>query len=35
MDTQMTLGKKLTLIGALLIGLTIVMGVNTLIGLRS
>jgi methyl-accepting chemotaxis protein/methyl-accepting chemotaxis protein-1 (serine sensor receptor) len=35
MDTQMTLGKKLTLIGALLIGLTIVMGVNALIGLRS
>ncbi len=34
MDSQMTVGKKLTLIGALLIGLTIVLGVVTLIGLR-
>ena len=31
----MTVGKKLTLIGALLIGLTIVLGVVTLVGLRS
>ncbi len=35
MDSQMTVGKKLTLIGALLIGLTIVLGIVTLIGLRS
>ncbi len=33
MDSQMTVGKKLTLIGALLIGLTIVLGIVTLIGL--
>ena len=33
MDSQMTVGKKLTLIGALLIGLTIVLGAVTLIGL--
>ena len=32
MDSQMTVGKKLTLIGALLIGLTIVLGVVTLLG---
>jgi len=31
----MTIGKKLTLIGALLIGLTLVLGIITLIGLRS
>jgi hypothetical protein len=35
MDSQMTVGKKLTLIGALLIGLTIVLGIVTLVGLRS
>ena len=35
MDSQMTVGKKLTLIGAMLIGFTIVLGVVTLIGLRS
>ena len=35
MDSQMTVGKKLTLIGALLIGLTIVLGVVTLVGLAS
>ncbi len=35
MDSQMTVGKKLTLIGALLVGLTIVLGIVTLIGLRS
>jgi len=35
MDSQMTVGKKLTLIGALLIGLTIVLGIVTLIGLKS
>ncbi len=35
MDSQMTVGKKLTLIGALLIGLTIILGIVTLIGLRS
>ncbi len=35
MDSQMTVGKKLTLIGALLIGLTIVLGVVTLLGLKS
>jgi methyl-accepting chemotaxis protein len=35
MDSQMTVGKKLTLIGALLMGLTIVLGVVTLVGLRS
>ena len=34
MDSQMTIGKKLTLIGALLIGLTVVLGIVTLIGLR-
>jgi methyl-accepting chemotaxis protein/methyl-accepting chemotaxis protein-1 (serine sensor receptor) len=34
MDSQMTVGKKLTLIGALLIGLTMVLGVGTLIGLK-
>jgi len=33
MDSEMTVGKKLTLIGALLIGLTIVLGTVTLIGL--
>ncbi|HEX5228350.1 MAG TPA: methyl-accepting chemotaxis protein [Bryobacteraceae bacterium] len=31
----MTVGKKLTLIGALLVGLTILLGVVTLLGLRS
>ena len=35
MDSQMTVGKKLTLIGALLIGLTIVLGIVTLFGLKS
>jgi methyl-accepting chemotaxis protein/methyl-accepting chemotaxis protein-1 (serine sensor receptor) len=35
MDSQMTVGKKLTLIGALLIGLTIVLGIVTLVGLKS
>jgi methyl-accepting chemotaxis protein len=35
MESQMTVGKKLTLIGALLIGLTIVLGIVTLIGLSS
>ncbi len=35
MDSQMTVGKKLTLIGALLIGLTIVLGVVSLLGLKS
>jgi methyl-accepting chemotaxis protein len=34
MDSQMTVGKKLTLIGALLIGLTIALGVVTLLGLN-
>jgi methyl-accepting chemotaxis protein len=34
MDSQMTVGKKMTLIGALLIGLTIALGTVTLIGLR-
>jgi methyl-accepting chemotaxis protein/methyl-accepting chemotaxis protein-1 (serine sensor receptor) len=34
MNSQMTVGKKLTLIGALLIGLTVVLGIVTLIGLR-
>src|ERR1700689_3782191 len=34
MESQMTIGKKLTLIGALLIGLTVVLGIVTLIGLR-
>jgi methyl-accepting chemotaxis protein/methyl-accepting chemotaxis protein-1 (serine sensor receptor) len=34
MDSQMTVGKKLTLIGALLIGLTLVLGIVTLVGLR-
>ncbi len=33
MDSQMTVGKKLALIGALLIGLTIVLGTVTLVGL--
>jgi methyl-accepting chemotaxis protein len=31
----MTVGRKLTLIGALLIGLTVVLGIATLLGLRS
>jgi methyl-accepting chemotaxis protein/methyl-accepting chemotaxis protein-1 (serine sensor receptor) len=35
MDSQMTVGKKLTLIGALLIGLTIALGTVTLLGLNS
>jgi methyl-accepting chemotaxis protein/methyl-accepting chemotaxis protein-1 (serine sensor receptor) len=35
MNRQMTVGKKLTLIGALLIGLTIILGIVTLVGLRS
>jgi methyl-accepting chemotaxis protein len=35
MGAQMTIGKKLTLIGALLIGLTVTLGVVTLVGLRS
>ncbi len=35
MDSQMTVGKKLTLIGALLIGLTIILGIVTLFGLKS
>jgi methyl-accepting chemotaxis protein len=35
MGSHMTVGKKLTLIGALLIGLTIVSGVVTLLGLSS
>jgi methyl-accepting chemotaxis protein/methyl-accepting chemotaxis protein-1 (serine sensor receptor) len=35
MGPQMTVGKKLTLIGALLIGLTIALGVVTLTGLNS
>jgi methyl-accepting chemotaxis protein/methyl-accepting chemotaxis protein-1 (serine sensor receptor) len=35
MDWQMTVGKKLALIGALLIGLTMALGVVTLIGLRN
>jgi methyl-accepting chemotaxis protein len=35
MDSQMTIGKKLTLIGALLIGFTIALGVVTLVGLNS
>jgi methyl-accepting chemotaxis protein len=35
MDSQMTVGKKLTLVGALLIGLTVVLGVVTLLGLAS
>src|SRR5271168_3237476 len=34
MESHMTIGKKLTLVGALLIGLTIVLGIVTLIGLR-
>ena len=34
MHSQMTVGKKLAMIGAVLIGLTIVMGIVTLIGLR-
>ena len=34
MDSQMTVGKKLTLVGALLIGLTMALGIVTLIGLR-
>jgi methyl-accepting chemotaxis protein/methyl-accepting chemotaxis protein-1 (serine sensor receptor) len=34
MESQMTVGKKLTLIGALLIGLTMVLGTVSLIGLR-
>jgi methyl-accepting chemotaxis protein len=34
MDSQMTVGKKLTLIGALLIGLTVILGIVTLIELR-
>jgi methyl-accepting chemotaxis protein len=34
MESQLTVGKKLTLIGALLIGLTMVLGIVTLIGLR-
>ncbi len=34
MDSQMTVGKKLTLIGVLLIGMTIVLGTVTLLGLR-
>jgi methyl-accepting chemotaxis protein len=33
MNSKMTVGKKLTLIGALLIGLTLTLGVSTLIGL--
>ncbi|HTW64716.1 MAG TPA: methyl-accepting chemotaxis protein [Bryobacteraceae bacterium] len=33
MNSHMTVGKKLTVIGALLIGLTIVLGVVTLVGL--
>jgi methyl-accepting chemotaxis protein len=35
MDSQMTVGRKLTLVGALLIGLTIVLGIVTLVGLKS
>jgi len=35
MNSQMTVGRKLTLIGALLIGLTIALGVVTLVGLNS
>jgi methyl-accepting chemotaxis protein len=35
MDSQMTVGKKLSLIGTLLIGFTIALGVVTLLGLRS
>src|SRR5277367_387712 len=35
MDSQMTVGKKLTLIGALLIGLTIALGSVVLVGLAS
>jgi methyl-accepting chemotaxis protein len=34
MHSQMTVGKKLAMIGAVLIGLTIVMGIVTLVGLR-
>ena len=34
MDSQMTVGKKLTLIGALLIGFTVALGTVTLVGLR-
>jgi methyl-accepting chemotaxis protein/methyl-accepting chemotaxis protein-1 (serine sensor receptor) len=34
MNSQMTIGKKLGLIGALLVGLTIVLGIVTLVGLR-
>src|SRR5580698_10384963 len=34
MHSEMTVGKKLAMIGALLIGLTIVMGSVTLVGLR-
>jgi methyl-accepting chemotaxis protein len=35
MDSQMTIGKKLTLVGGLLIAFTIVLGVISLIGLSS
>jgi methyl-accepting chemotaxis protein len=35
MNSRMTVGKKLTLIGALLIGLTVVLGIVTLAGLSS
>ncbi len=35
MTSKMTIGKKLALIGTLLIGLTLIMGVTTLLGLRS
>ena len=35
MNSRMTVGKKLTLIGAFLIGLTLTLGITTLIGLTS
>ena len=35
MNSQMTVGKKLTLVGAFLIGLTVTLGVTTLVGLGS
>src|SRR5450755_3793391 len=35
MNSTMTVGKKLTLIGVFLIGLTAVMGISTVLGLKS
>src|ERR1700691_6104668 len=35
MNSSMTVGRKLTLIGAFLLSLTLILGVSTLIGLNS